>query len=158
MTVWNKSARGIAWGIACAVVLGALTLGEAAQAQTFCVTAARANLRAGPGKNFRITWEVNRYMPLVQVDKKGRWLKVKDVDGDTHWVFETLVNAGLDCVTIAKLRANIRRSPSARSEKLYTVEKYTSFKRVGSKPKWVQIEYAKKKMWVYYTLVWPPGN
>ena len=157
MTVWNKSARGIAWGIAGAVVLGALTLGEAAQAQSFCVSAARANLRAGPGKNFRITWEVNRYMPLVQVDKKGRWLKVKDVDGDTHWVFETLVNAGLDCVTISKLRANIRKSPSARSEKLYTVEKYTSFKRVGAKPKWVQIEFAKKKMWVYYTLVWPPG-
>ena len=50
-----------------------------AQEQALCVTAARANLRAGPGKNFRINWEVNRYMPLVPVDRKGKWLKVKDV-------------------------------------------------------------------------------
>ena len=153
-----KAMKGFAASLVAlvALILPALPLG--AQAQALCVSAARANLRAGPGKNFRVTWEVNRYMPLVPIDRKGKWLKVKDVDGDTHWVFETLVKSNLDCVTIRKSKANIRRKPSARGKKLFTVEKYTSFKRVGGKPKWVKIEYEGKVMWVYYTLVWPSSS
>ena len=148
--------HGRAAGIAVALVTGFLWLGGDAAAQTYCVKAARANLRAGPGKNFRITWEVNKYMPLVQVDKKGDWIKVKDVDGDTHWVFKTLLDAKLKCVTVRSARANIRKGPSASGRQLYTVEKYTSFKLVGKKRKWVQIAYGKKKMWVFHTLIWPP--
>ncbi len=153
-----KATMGFAVGLVCLAALGAFAPSVLAQGQSLCVSAPRANLRAGPGKNFRISWEVNRYMPLVGIDKKGKWIKVKDVDGDTHWVFETLVKAGLDCVTIRRPKANIRTKPSARARKLYTVEKYTSFKRVGGKPKWVQIEYEGKAMWVYYTLVWPSSS
>lgn len=126
-----------------------------AQAQQLCIKAPRANLRAGPGTDYRITWEVNRYMPLIQIDKKGNWVKVKDVDGDTHWVFESLVDAKLDCVTVQSKIANIRKGPSVNADKWFTVQKYTSFKRVGTKSKWVKIEYEGQAMWVYFTLVWP---
>ena len=153
-----KSKNGLVMGFAGLLVISALALGGEAEARTLCTKAARANLRAGPGKNFRVTWEVNKYMPLVQIDKKGDWIKVKDVDGDTHWVFKSLVDSRQKCVTVKSARANIRRSPSAKSEKLYTVEKYTSFKLVGNKSKWVQIAYGKKKMWVFHTLIWPPSS
>ena len=138
------------------MLLGLLWAGGEAAAQTYCVKSARANLRAGPGKNFRVTWEVNRHMPLVHVDKKGDWIKVKDVDGDTHWVFRTLLDSKQKCLTIKTAKGNIRKSPNASGRPLYTVEKYTSFLLVGRKGKWVHIAYGKKKMWVYYTLVWPP--
>lgn len=151
-----KITTGRALGIAGGLLLSLIWVGGEAAAQTYCVKAARANLRAGPGKNFRITWEVNRHMPLVHVDKKGDWIKVKDVDGDTHWVFHSLVDAKLKCVTVKTAKANIRRVPSATGRQLYTVEKYTSFKLVGKKGKWVQIAYGKKKMWVFHTLIWPP--
>ena len=151
-----KFKRGRAAGILGAIVLALLWLSGEAMALTYCVRAARANLRAGPGKNHRVTWAVNKYMPLVQVDRKGDWIKVKDVDGDTHWVFHTLVDSKLKCVTIKSNKANIRKSPGSGGKRLYTVGKYTSFKLVGMKRKWVQISYGKKKMWVFHTLVWPP--
>ena len=92
---------------------------------------------------------------MIRIDQKGNWVKVKDVDGDTHWVFAGLVDGGLDCLTIKTSKANIRRRPSVRSAKWFTVQKYTSFKRVGKKGKWIKIEYEGETMWVYYTLVWP---
>jgi SH3-like domain-containing protein len=140
------------------LMFAALPFDGVAQAQQVCIKSPRANLRAGPGKNFRITWEVNRYMPLIQIEKKGDWVKVKDVDGDTHWVYQALVSGNLDCITIQSSKANIRKGPTTRADKWFTVQKYTSFKRVGRKSKWVKIEYEGQAMWVYYTLVWPQSS
>jgi len=120
-----------------------------------CVTSPRANLRAGPGKEHRVTWEVNRFMPLLQIGQQDDWIRVRDVDGDTHWIFGELVTERIDCITIKELRANIRKSPSSAGGKWFTVEKYTSFKRVETKGKWVKIEYMGQEMWVFNTLVWP---
>ncbi|MDH4248770.1 MAG: SH3 domain-containing protein, partial [Deltaproteobacteria bacterium] len=64
---------------------------NAAWAQNLCVTASRANLRAGPGKEHRITWEVNRNMPLIQVERQGEWIKVRDVDDEFHWISDQMV-------------------------------------------------------------------
>jgi len=126
-----------------------------AAAQQLCVKASRANLRAGPGTDYRITWEVNRYMPLIQVGSEGDWIKVKDVDGDIHWVYAPLVTDKIDCVTISSPKANIRKKPTTRADKWFTVEKYTSFKKTGSTAKWVKVEYEGETMWIYDSLVWP---
>jgi SH3-like domain-containing protein len=142
--------------MALAIAISAgLALAGPAAAKDLCVKASRANLRAGPGTDFRITWEVNRFMPLVQVGEEGEWLKVRDVDGDVHWIYSPLVTDQLDCVTISAPKANIRKKPTTRSDKWFTVEKYTSFKLVGKQDKWVKIEYQGETMWIYYTLVWP---
>ena len=128
-----------------------------AQAATgqLCVTSPRANLREGPGREHRITWEVNRFMPLIQIGQEGYWIKVRDVDGDTHWIFGELVTERIDCITIKELRANVRKRPTSAASKWFTVEKYTSFKRVETKGKWVNIEYEGESMWLFHTLVWP---
>jgi SH3-like domain-containing protein len=139
------------------VVLASLTVSPAlgASGNAVCVKVSRANLRAGPANTYRITWEVNRFMPLVQVGKDGDWLKVRDVDGDIHWIYDRLVSNDIDCITISASKANIRKKPSTNSEKWFQVEKYTSFKRVGHKGKWVKIEYEGEVMWVFDSLVWP---
>jgi SH3-like domain-containing protein len=125
------------------------------QGQQLCVNAARANLRAGPGPKFRVTWEVNRHMPLLQVAKEGEWIKVRDVDGDLHWISEKLITGKTDCVTVKAEKANIRKAPNGKADTWFTVEKYTSFHRVGQKDNWVKIEYEGETMWVAQSLVWP---
>lgn len=128
-----------------------------AQEQLLCVTASRANLRAGPSTDFRITWEVNRYMPLMEVERQGEWVKVSDVDGDVHWIYGPLVSSGENCVTVKASRANIRKGPTTDADMWFTVEKYTSFKRVGQQGNWIRLEYQGEEMWVFHTLVWPVG-
>jgi SH3-like domain-containing protein len=123
--------------------------------QQLCIKAPRANLRAGPGVKYRVTWEVNRYMPLLPVARDGEWIKVRDVDGDLHWVSDKLATEQVDCVTVKAERANIRKAPSSKADTWFTVEKYTSFHRVGQKDNWVKIEYEGETMWVAQSLVWP---
>lgn len=127
----------------------------ASSGQQLCIKATRANLRAGPGPKFKVTWEVNRYMPLLQVATDGEWIKVRDVDGDLHWVSDKVTTAQLDCVTVKAERANIRKAPNSKADTWFIVEKYTSFHRVGQTDHWVKIEYEGETMWVAQTLVWP---
>jgi SH3-like domain-containing protein len=134
---------------------GAAAPVPAVPGQQLCIKAPRANLRAGPGVKYRVTWEVNRYMPLLPVARDGEWIKVRDVDGDLHWVSDKLATEQVDCVTVKAERANIRKAPSSKADTWFTVEKYTSFHRVGQKDNWVKIEYEGETMWVAQSLVWP---
>ena len=124
-------------------------------AQDLCVRVARANLRAGPGTDQKRTWEVYQFMPFNKVERKGDWFRVIDVDGDKHWIFHTLVDPKIRCVTIKAERANIRKGPGTKYEKWFTVERYTSFKKIGEKGKWIKVEYEGEVMWVFNNLVWP---
>ena len=126
------------------------------QRQTLCVKSAKANLRSGPGTNFRVTWEVHKYMPLVKVGQSGEWIKVKDVDGDLHWVSQSVVTADEGCVTVKVDKATIRKAPNPKAPSWFIVERYTSFKRVGSDKKdWVKLEHEGKTLWASSTVVWP---
>lgn len=138
-----------------ALVLALLALPGAATAQELCVQVARANLRAGPGTDNKKTWEVYENMPFVRVGSQGDWLRVRDVDGDEHWIFGRLVTDNRDCVTVKAERANVRKGPGTNHDIWFTVEKYTSFRRVGSQGSWIKVEYEGETMWIYNTLVWP---
>lgn len=133
------------------------------EAKGICVTDAEANLRAGAGKNFRISWEVKRYMPLVQVAQQGEWLKVSDVDGDIHWILASLISGKIKCITVKKVKARVRRGPSKKSKTWTTVEKYTSFRLLEQKNEWMKVEVlikAKRKVvrrtgWIFRDSIWP---
>lgn len=127
-----------------------------AQGKILCVSASRAYLRSGPGTRFKPpTWTVHRYMPLKEIKRQDGWIKVRDVDGEIHWIKSTLVTDKIKCVTIKSFRANIRSRPKTDSRVWFKVEKYTSFELLGKIPKWVKLNYHGEVMWVFHTLVWP---
>ncbi len=128
---------------------------QMASAQDLCVNVAHANLRAGPSTDEGITWIVNQYMPLNQVERKGNWYQVMDVDGDRHWIFHTLVNSQIECVIIKAERANVHKGPGTDYAKWFTVERYTTFKKIGEEGMWIKVEYEGKVMWILSNLVWP---
>jgi SH3-like domain-containing protein len=132
-----------------------LTVPALLPAQELCVKVARANLRAGPGSEAKKTWEVYENMPFMQLERRGDWLRVRDVDGDEHWVYRTLVDTGSHCVTIKAERANVRKGPGTNFDTWFIVEKYTSFKKVGSEGSWIKVEYEGETMWLFANLVWP---
>lgn len=124
-------------------------------AQDLCVVVDRANLRSGPGTDNKKTWEVYQWMPFQQVERQGNWYRVKDVDGDLHWIYHTLVDGDASCVTVTAERANVRKGPGTNFDKWFTVERYTSFEKIGEEGDWVKLEYEGEVMYIYHTLVWP---
>ena len=122
-----------------------------------CVNASEANLRSGPGTRYEKTWEVFKYMPFKRLKRKGNWYKVKDIDGDVHWIYKSLVTSRFKCAVVRKENVNIRTGPGQRYSKTYDspVVKYDSFRVIKRKGSWVKVadEYGSEG-WIYSKLLW----
>jgi len=123
-----------------------------------CVNSHRANLREGPGRTYQKTWQVYKNMPFRGVEKIGKWVKVRDVDGDFHWIHGTLVNKNSTCATIKVNQANLRTGPGKKfrkHKKMPLAEKYTSFKLLKIKGEWVLLQHEfGQKAWAHRRLLW----
>ena len=127
-----------------------------ASASALCVNVSEANLRYGPGTRHEKTWKVFKYMPFRKLYKEGNWYKVKDVDGDVHWVYKNLVTDKYKCAAVKTKTVNIRSGPGTKYKKLTSpAEKYTSFKVIDTKGSWVKVqdEYGDTG-WIFKDLLW----
>ncbi len=124
-----------------------------------CVNASLANLRSGPGSNYPISWVVGRYTPLVLQKSQGSWYKVRDQDGEIHWVHRRLVTRRFRCLSIKTRSANLRIKPGSQFplDKYRAAEKYETFQRLDKEGRWylVKNNYG-KKFWVHKSNVWIP--
>ena len=122
-----------------------------------CIQVAEANLRSGPGTKYEKTWEVFKYMPFNKISQKGSWYKVKDVDGDVHWVYKKLVTSKFKCAVVKVDKANVRSGPGTKysTNALSPALKYDSFKVISTKPSWVKVvdEFGDTG-WLSRKLVW----
>ncbi|MEF9426689.1 MAG: SH3 domain-containing protein [Candidatus Mariimomonas ferrooxydans] len=126
-------------------------------ASALCVKALKANLRSGPGTNYERTWEVFKYFPFKKIGKKGNWYKVKDVDGDVHWIYKELITDKFDCAVVKLQVANVRSGPGTNFEtkSFGPAVKYDSFKVLKRKGKWAKvIDEFGNKGWIYRNLLW----
>lgn len=141
-------------------IFGLLSLILVAQsANAVCVNVAQANLRAQPKVNAKLLWTVGRYMPLLKVKEKGKWLQVKDLEGKKMWISSRLVSDDFDCAVIKVNSSNLRRAPSAKAEKspLKMAFRYMPFKKLKRDDNWLQLEDAYGgKHWVIDSNVWEP--
>ena len=142
--------------LACCTLCSLLVL-FSGNAYSLCVKTSDANLRSGPGTKHKKTWEVFKYMPFKKVGRQGNWYKVKDVDGDIHWVYHTLVTDEYRCAVVKIKKANVRNGPGTNYKLniLSPALKYYSFKVIGKKQSWVKVmdEY-EDKGWIYRKLLW----
>lgn len=122
-----------------------------------CVNVPEANLRSGPGTNYEKTWQVFKYMPFKKITKKGNWYKVKDVDGDVHWIYGKLVTDKFKCAVVKVDEANVRNGPGIKFRKnsLSPAIRYDSFKVIEIRASWVKVvdEYGDTG-WIFKKLLW----
>ena len=124
-----------------------------------CIKSSKAYLRSKPSANSQLKWVVGRYMPLVQVGKKGNWLQVADLDGERHWVYSALLTQKFQCAVIKTERANIRRGPGSRfGFSDYRVAlRYESFMRKEKKGNWYRLVNELGEVgWIHQSNLWLP--
>lgn len=69
------------------LALAACTAFTASDAQTLVsIKSAAANLRAAPGKDGEVLWQLGYGYPLEVIERRGNWLNVRDFEGDRGWV------------------------------------------------------------------------
>jgi len=49
------------------------------------------NVRKGPDISYEKIFCVEKGVPFKVIEKKGRWLKIEHADGDTGWIYDSLV-------------------------------------------------------------------
>ena len=112
-----------------------------ADAKMIMVDKEKANIRSGPGKEYKIAWSVPKYTPFEALCKYKKWYVVRDFEGDIGWVFETLVSQKKSVVIKVK-SADIRSEPKKTADIIWKVEKGYPFKFIDKKGKWVNVQDA----------------
>ena len=133
-----------------------LALGTSvAQAQAMVsVKGSTLNMREGPGTNRTVLWELKRGYPLLITERKGRWIKVRDFEGDTGWVARSLTGNTPHHVVKSRV-ANIRSGPGTQHRIVGKAEYGELLRTRQKRADWVRVEreegvggwIAKKLLW-----------
>lgn len=138
------------------IIILMLILGFSATAlaERLAVSASEANIRSGPGTNYNVMWKVERYFPLLIIDKSGKWYQFKDFQDDKGWVHKSLVSK-IPTVITKKDNCNIRSGPGTNHSILFTVEEGIPFKILKREGSWIHIEHSDGDQgWIHKALVW----
>ncbi len=141
--------------MAICILFGLLVI--VSRSHALCVSVSEANLRSGPGTTHGKTWEVFKYMPFDKLSEKEGWYKVKDVDGDMHWIYANLVTEKFRCAVVKVDKANVRSGPGTNYSEtaLSPALKYDSFKVLKMQSSWVYVmDEFEDKGWIFRNLLW----
>jgi len=137
------------------VLIGMMIIaGPGLAAERMAVKAAIANLRSGPGGKYEVLWQVEKYHPILVVEKRKSWYKIKDFEGDMAWIHKSLLGKIKGVIT-TKAKCNVRSKPNKKGKILFTVERGVPFKVLKRSGNWIRIEHADGEIgWIYNSLVW----
>lgn len=117
------------------------------------------NMRAGPGTNYRVMWELGKGYPLTVLKKNGNWYRVRDFEGTIGWVHGDLTSS--DPYVVVKVhknsakRINIRSGPGTKYRIVAKAHYGVVLKTVRHKHGWVEVAHEKGvRGWVKRNLVW----
>lgn len=65
-----------------------------------CVSQIQARLRAEPSTKSFLKRVVFENTPLEQINKRGRWIEVRDYSGKKYFIFDSLVTTERDCILV----------------------------------------------------------
>lgn len=126
----------------------------AAQSQRMAVASETANIRSSPSAESEVLWQVERYYPLLVVEKKGSWYRFKDIDGNQGWIHKSLLDTTAT-VVIRVRRANLRSGPGTENAIVFDAEKGTPFKVLTRKKDWLKVQHTDGDSgWIFKSLVW----
>jgi len=122
--------------------------------ERLAVSSKIANVRSGPGTNYDLLWQVEKYYPLIVLERKEGWIHFKDFEGDEAWIYNSLVEK-MDSVITIKDNCNVRSGPGTNNPIVFTVEKGVPFKVIKTQGKWLKIEHADGDQgWIFKGLLW----
>lgn len=123
-------------------------------AERMAVKASIANMRSGPGTKYKQLWQVEKYHPVIVIEKKGNWYKIRDFEKDMAWIHKSLLS-DIPCVITIRDKCNVRSKAGKDGRILFTVERGVPFKVLDKKGNWIKIKHADNDVgWIYKTLVW----
>ncbi len=129
------------------------------KAEMLSVNGEKVNLRSGPGKKYIINWEYGFGFPLVVVKKKGKWVKVSDFEGDSGWIYRSLLADKPRMIVKANRTLNksinIRNSPGTKGKIVGKAHYGVVFSTIEQRSGWVKVKHdTGLEGWIKRSLLW----
>jgi len=135
-------------------ILPVASPGAAAASGRMAVSAAVANIRSGPGTQYDVLWQIEKYHPIEVLQSSGAWLQFRDFEGDRGWIHQSLV-ADIPTVITRQDACNVRSGPGTDYPVVFSVDKGVPFKIIARKGKWIEVEHADgDRGWIHESLTW----
>ncbi|MBK5207820.1 MAG: SH3 domain-containing protein [Polaromonas sp.] len=137
------------------VALTLLVFAHAVQAKDMVsVNRPEVNMRSGASTQHSILWALSKGYPLEVTGRKGKWLKVRDFENDTGWVYRPVVGKTPHVIVKAGI-VNVRSAPSTRSRILAKAEFGEVLRTLEHRNDWVKVQReGGLKGWISRRLVW----
>jgi SH3-like domain-containing protein len=155
MTICRSCKRSIRGWLFALMILTLGGFAATVRAERMSVTAAKANVRSGPGTdNYVVLWEVERYHPLEVLRKQDGWFFFRDFEGDEGWIFGQLLGKEETVITRTDM-VNIRSGPDTRHPIVFKAERGVPFRVLEREGDWIHIEGRDGGQgWIHKSLVW----
>ncbi len=120
------------------------------------IKATKANVRAGPGKNYHIKFTYHmRGMPIKVIGKYDNWNEIEDFEGERGWISQNLLSRKRSVIIkTTKDFVNMYSASTTKSRILLKLENKVIAKLIGCKKSWCKIELHNKKGWIQKDSIW----
>jgi SH3-like domain-containing protein len=142
--------------VALFLVLAIAVQGETSRAAEY-VTVIKdgVNVRSTPSTTGEVHWEVFKNFPLKVLERKGEWVKTEDFEGDTGWIYASLLQKDRQVIVKVK-KANLRVGPGTNYEIAATALYGVVFTPGRTDGEWVQVTHQDgTRGWLHNSLIWP---
>ena len=119
----------------------------------------RVQLRSGAGTKYSSKWEYGNGFPLKILSHRGNWIKVKDFENDTGWVYKDYVSTTPHMVVKVnkgkKRKINIRSGPGTKYKVVGKAYYGVVFETLSQKKGWAQVKHESGLTgWIKRSLLW----
>ena len=123
-----------------------------------CINRDEVALKATIGKRAPLSWKVRKYTPLKKLGEPyNGWVRVRDLEGDKHWVKQKDFTEKYHCVMIKNDSTMLKVGPGDKYNDKFKepAEKYETFRFLKAKKGWVHVRDVHGDTgWLKYSDVW----
>ncbi|MBI1276206.1 SH3 domain-containing protein [bacterium] len=112
------------------------------------------NVRTGPGTRYPVQWVYKSGgLPMEVVEEFEQWRKVKDVDGETGWVHQSMLS-GKRRVMVKAEQAVLLRQPRDGAAPLVRAERGVIGDVIECQLQWCSVQISNIKGWARKDVLW----
>ncbi|MBS0248235.1 MAG: SH3 domain-containing protein [Proteobacteria bacterium] len=117
-----------------------------------------ANVRAGPGRGYRILWTfVRRSLPVEVTAEYGHWRRIRDWDGKEGWIHGALISGrrfGVVAPWSASPTVPMRDEASVTAPIVAYLQRKVLVKIDSCDGKWCEVDVKSRRGYVRQTRLW----
>ena len=119
------------------------------------ISAGKAMMRTGPGRNFPAMWEYRRPgLPVKVIDTYPNWRKIIDPDGATGWVQSNLLSDSHTAVVKGGDVRSLRQNPNENAPVIWRIEAGVVGKLSECRSGWCKIDVRGRMGYIESSELW----